>query len=88
MHIPLISTNDEKWRQTLEEWSGNYRTPVMGYRSRYHNNRKKAFFDANAILEKYCEHDFGSQVVTEILLSSRSEKDSDGFYKTIASVKI
>lgn len=45
-------------------------------------------FDASSILDKYYDHDFGSQDVTEILLSSRTEEDSDGFPKTIASVKI
>lgn len=45
-------------------------------------------FDASSILEKYHDYDFGSQDVTEILLSSRTEEDSDGFPKTIASVKV
>lgn len=44
-------------------------------------------FDATALLEKYADYDFGSQEVKEILLSKMSEKDDDGFYKTIASVK-
>lgn len=46
----------------------------------------KKHFDATAILEKYKNYDFGSQEVDEIVLSSMSEMDSDGFYKKIASV--
>lgn len=40
-----------------------------------------------SLLEKYGDYDFGCQEVTEILLCAISEKDDEGFYKKIASVK-
>lgn len=49
--------------------------------------RIRKTIDATAILEKYKNYNFGSQEVNEILLSAMFEKDDDGFYKKIASVK-
>lgn len=48
---------------------------------------KPKTFDATTILDKYANYNFGEQEVNEILLSSMQAKDSDGFYKTIASIK-
>lgn len=79
MHMTLINTRYDKGQK---EKDGN------GNATPRHRYREKKTFDATSILEKYADYDFGSQEVTEILLSSMSEKDSEGFYKTIASVKV
>lgn len=55
--------------------------------TRYDKSFYNTKFDATTILEKYTNYNFGGQEVNEILLSSMQAKDSDGFYKTIASVK-
>lgn len=77
MHMTLINTSHDKG-QTENDGHENA-TPR-------HRRWAHKTFDATALLEKYADYDFGSQEVKEILLSKMSEKNDDGFYKTIASV--
>lgn len=77
LHMTLINTRFDKEKDE-KDGNGN----AMPRR-----HRKPKTFDATTILEKYADYEFGSQEVTEILLSSMAESDSDGFYKTIASVQ-
>lgn len=78
LHMTLINTRYDK-EEDEKDGNGNT-TPRRHY-------WKPKTFDATSILEKYADYNFGSQDVNEILLSSMREKDSDGFYKKIASVK-
>lgn len=77
MHLTLINTRYDKG-ESGKDGDGLYRAPRL---------RKRKTIDATTILEKYKNYDFGSQEVNEILLSAMSEKDDDGFYKKIGSVK-
>lgn len=78
MHMTLINTRYDK-SPSDKDGNGNA-TP----RRRPRNHKT---FDATSLLEKYAEYDFGCQEASEILLCAMSEKDDEGFYKKIASVK-
>lgn len=73
MHMTFIKS---KYKEKSENnWRSGGRFPA------------KDFFNASSILERFADYDFGSQEVNEIQLSSMREKDDDGYYKTISSVK-
>lgn len=54
---------------------------------KYSKKTKNKSFDANHIMEQYANFEFGSQEVNQIHLAAMSQKDPDGFYKCIASIK-
>lgn len=70
MEMVMIST---KKAQCEAEANGSLRSMPLKY------------LDVRPILAKYGKHGFGSQEITEIVLSL-IEEDSDDCYKTVASV--
>lgn len=53
---------------------------------KYTKNKIKSF-DATQIFDQYADFEFGSQEVNQIHLVAMQLKDSDGFYKYIASIE-
>lgn len=45
-------------------------------------------FDARAVLDKYVDYEFGSQIVSEIHLSMRYTTSTDGFYEATYRLKL
>lgn len=76
IHTKLFSTHNAMRK---------YETEAMGdLRS---TAKPCPYLDVRTILAKYANYRFGTQRVNEIAITSVEDEDSDGYYKTVASVK-